>query len=288
MSELTIAQGLIFYLNEHVRPLGQSVRRVEQMVNKVGELFGMETAIDSLVRQDFRRFAEWRFGQKVSGPTVRRELTIFQAMVNHNYCEPREPRCRALAKGDCPKPGAGQPRRRFLTIEEWNHVIAGVDPVKEARLWKYFQLAIHTGARARAIEELTRARVDLVNRMIDYNVPGRRITNKRRAVLPINDELFPMIEKWCEGLAPNDPIIGYGPSGKLTSTHHLAKRAMKRAGIDEFGVCRHWCRKSFASWRLQAGHSVGKVAAAIGDKETTVERSYGFILPEHLRATVNL
>ncbi len=282
---MKILKGLVFYIKEYVRPKGQNVSRVTQMVCKVAE-FLKDREIESLVRQDFRDYAEWRFADSVKGATVRRELSIFQAMVNHNHSEGRI--TTPLTRHNCPKPEGGQPRRRFLTVEEFDRVLDGIEEEKEPRLYRFMQLAIHTGARSRAIEELTRARVDLVNLMIDYNVPGRRVTKKRRAVVPISKALLPLISKWCEGLAPDDPVIGYGPSGRLTSTHHLAKRAQRRAGIDEFGVARHVCRKSFASWRLQAGKPLPKVAALLGDTAVTTERSYGFILPEHLRSTVDL
>jgi integrase len=268
-----------FYIHEHCYPLGQDVKRIAATARRVSEFFEPDFNPINFRRSHYRDYVAYRSGEGVRPASIRRELVILQAALNHNFKEERFP-----APFKIQMPAASAPLRRFLTKEEWARVMA--QPMTY-RLRMFFRLAIHTGARARAIEELTWSRVDFANGLIDYNVPGRRVTKKRRAVVPMSDELRRLLEAAYQRPDRDEFVIGRGPSGRTTSCYHLAKRAMRAAGIDERGVARHVCRKSFASWRLQAGQPIAKVAALIGDNATTCEKSYAFLLPEHLREAVN-
>lgn len=278
---LTIARAFHWYLIEHVRPQGQDARRVEYSAKRVRAYFGADRDPTTLTLADYRAYADARIAAGVCRASIRRELTMLQAALNHNFAEERLPAAFRLPLGKV-APGS-PPRRRFLNRDEWTRVLAQTMP---DRMRRFFLLAIHTGCRARAGEELTWDRVDLANGILDFNVPGRRTTKKRRAVQPISEALRALLVDWKEH-AEDDYVIGLGPSGKATTTYHAAKAVMRAAGIDENGVARHVCRKSFASWRLQAGRPIAEVAAALGDTVATCERAYSFILPEHLRATMN-
>jgi integrase len=279
---LTIARAFHWYVIEHVRPQGQSVRRVEYSAKRIREFFGPDRDVvtQPLVLADYRRYADARIADGVCRASIRRELTMLQAALNHNFAEERLPAAYKLPMKKVAPSSA--PRRRFLSKDEWARVLE--QPMSE-RLRRALLLLINTGCRSQAGEELTWDRIDLVNGIIDFNVPGRRLTKKRRAIQPISDQLRTLLIEW-KATAKDDYVIGLGPSGRCTTTYHQAKAAMRAAGIDEFGVARHVCRKSFASWRLQAGRPIAEVAGALGDTVMTTERAYSFILPEHLRATM--
>jgi len=58
----------------------------------------------------------------------------------------------------------------------------------------YLWIALGTGARPRAILELTRDRIDFANRLIEFNPHGRAQTKKRRARVPIATSLLPVLQ----------------------------------------------------------------------------------------------
>lgn len=265
------------YISEHARPKGCYVPRIARAAANLADFHGWDRHPNSLKRADHRIYLEHRTRQGVVPATVRRELAMLSAAINHDFKEERLP-----AGVKIVLPPASAPRTRFLTEEEMQRVLR--QPMS-FRIRMFFRLAFMTAARARAIEELTWDRVDFVNGIIDYNVPGARRTNKRRAVLPMNDELRRVLEAAYSrpNRNPADPyVIGLGPRGKVSCTYNECKEVMLRAGINERGVARHVCRKTWASHALQNGIDLAKVAGVLADRPTTVEKSYAFILPEHL------
>ena len=56
-------------------------------------------------------------------------------------------------------------------------------------------IAIDTGARKTAIEELAWDRIDLENLVIDFRLPGGEINNKRRVKSPISPRLLGVLER---------------------------------------------------------------------------------------------
>lgn len=273
-----LARAFQNYMHEHLMPQGSDTRRLIIIARNLCGYFGWDRDPQTLKRADLRAYREHRLQQGVRNPTVRREYAFLSAALNH---ELREERIALVPKIEMPP--QGDPRKRFLTEEEVVRVMR--QPMKY-RIRMFFRLAFATAARAAAIEQLTWDRVDFVNDLIDYNVPGARRTKKRRAVVPISDELLPYLQAAYQRhltTCPDDPyVIGRGYCSYLE-----CKRVMVSAGIDEEGVARHVARKTFASHALISGVQLEKVAAVLADRATTVEKHYSFLLPEHLRDAVN-
>ncbi len=257
-----------------------AAKRVAYAAKKVCEVWGFDRDITTLKRADCRLYRQRRLAEGVGDASIRRELSMAQAAVRHAAREER-----ILAAPQFELPEGSDPRIRFLTEDEHRKLMA---LPMEGRLRRFFRLAFGTGARSEAIMELTWSRVDMVNRLIDFRVAGVRYKNKRRAVVPISDELYRQLEAMAAAPGRDEFVVGRGPSGRNTSTHHLAKRAMKAIGIDETGVSRHVARHTFASWRLQRGVPVEHVAALMGDTPAMVTKVYGHLLPHHLVAAANM
>jgi integrase len=270
------------YAWEHAQPSGMDLGRLCTIARNLCTFYGLDRDPQTLKRADIRAYREWRLGQNVTDPTVRRELAFLKAAINH---ERREERFTVVPHIDMPP--QGNPRKRFLTEEEVKAVMRQPMP---HRIKMFFILAFATAARAKAIEELTWDRVDFTNGLIDYRVPGRTYKKKRRGLVPMSDELRRRLEAAWERPTrdPADPyVIGRGPKGAVSCTYQQCKEVMRSAGIDEAGVARHVARKTFASHALQAGVPIAKVAAVLHDNPTTAEKAYAFILPQHLVETVN-
>jgi integrase len=270
------------YLDEHARPKGCYVPRIARSAANLCAFHGYDRHPLSLKRADHRAYTDHRQAQGVVPATVRRELAMLSAAINHDFKEER-----LTAGVKIPLPPMSAPRKRFLSEEEMRRVMA--QPMSH-RIRMFFRLAFGTAARARAIEELTWDRVSFVNGIIDFNVPGARRTNKRRAVIPMSDELRRVLEAAFIRPTRNtaDPyVIGLGERGKLACTWKECKAVMVAAGINERGVARHVARKTWASHALQNGVPMALVAGVLADRPTTVQDHYGFLLPEHLRGAVN-
>lgn len=266
------------YIDHHARPKGCNVPRVARAAANIMAFHGPDRHPNTLRQADHRRYGEHRMAQGVKSPTVRRELTMLSAAINFDHAEDRLPQPIKIKM-----PPGSEPRRRFLTEAEMARVL---EMPMAPRIYMFFMLAFSTAARSRAIEELTWDRVDFANGLMDYNVPGARRTNKRRAVLPIPNELRPVLEL-AYAVRKDNYVIGLGMRGRVSCTWKYCKAVMRAVGIDERGVARHVARKTWASHALQNGVDLAKVAGVLSDRQTTVEKSYAFILPEHLRDAVN-
>ncbi len=271
------------YIAEKVLPNSRtpekSAKRVAYAAKKTCDVWGFDRDVATLKRADCRAYRTHRLAEGVKDASIRRELSMAQAAVRHAA---REERILAAPQFEIP-PGS-DPRVRFLTEDEHRKLMA---LPMDGRLRRFFRLAFGTGARSEAIQELTWDRVDMQNRLIDFRLQGVRYKNKRRVVVPISDDLFRQLEAMYAS-RKDEFVVGRGPSGRNTSTHHLAKRAMRAIGIDEYGCARHVARHTFASWRLQRGVPIEHVAALIGDTPAMVSRVYGHLLPHHLMAAANM
>jgi integrase len=139
-------------------------------------------------------------------------------------------------------------------------------------------IALHTGARKGAIEQLLWSQVDLDRGRIQFNPPGRVQTKKRRAVVPISDKLFKI-------LSMVDEREGYVIGGKGGTVRTAFETAVKRASLKE--VTPHTLRHTWATWAAQAGTSMWEIAGVLGDTIATVEKRYAHHHPDYLRAAVN-
>lgn len=262
------------YLHEHVIPTGSDPKRVIIVARHLVNHFWDEPYPALWKRSHSRGYIAMRRALGISNASIRRELSIGAAAIRHDV---REERIKEAPQFELPP--QGEPRKRFLTDDEIKALFK--QPLSR-RLRMFFRLALATAARSQAIEQLTWTRVDMEQGLIDFRVPGMRLTKKRRAVVPISDELRRYLE--AAYLWPNrdEFVIGAGPT-----TYHEAKKFMRAIGIDEKGVARHVARKTFASHALLAGVPLAHVAAVLGDTQATTERAYSFILAKDLGAAVN-
>lgn len=283
---LTLVTLIIDYMQEHVMPQKDVEHgRYIYVFNHILRLLDPKTPATAIGRATAREYTAKRKLDGVVTGTIRRELTLLLAAVNHAFKEDR------LAKPLSFKgvmPPASPPRQRYLLREEFAKLMATPMP---PRIFRFFMLDFMCGVRSRAIEELTWDRVNFKDRTIDFRVPGVSYKNKRRPVQPIIDALLPLLEQWYAERA-DDYVIGLGAHGKASTTFHRCKVVMRAAGINEKGVCRHVGRHTVVSWLLQ-GDGIKPpapmlhVAQYIADKAATIEKTYAHISTQHVHGSVN-
>lgn len=224
-----------------------------------------------------------RLCRPVQGSTVRRELGVLVAALNHATRE------RRLAPADLPSiplPEANPPRERWCTESEVRHLLATAarTPAPAGRLprvYRFAMLAYYTAARKRAIETLKWAQVDWdsgEHGAIDYEAPGARRTKKRRAKVPMTAALRAMMER---AFAERESAYVLDHAGSIRRAFETATRT---ADLDD--VTPHVMRHTAATHMLRRGVALWQVAGVLGDTEATVRRVYGKHVPEALAEAV--
>jgi integrase len=170
-------------------------------------------------------------------------------------------------------PPVSPPRERWLTPTELDRLEAAA-PDFRTRL--FIAIARYTGARMAAIQELTWARVDLEQKVIDF---GAGLGKKRRARgVPIAAQLL-LLLKEAKLRAGGEKLV-IGP----VSVRRGFLAAAARAGLE--GVYPHVLRHSLASNAAQRGVALHLVAQVLGNTVAVVEKTYAKYRPEALSAVV--
>lgn len=144
----------------------------------------------------------------------------------------------------------------------------------------FAQLAVTTGGRASALLELPWVRVDLDRRVINLNPAGRiQRENKRRAAVPINERLLPLLVEARAGALT--PFVIESRGDRIKSI----KKGIAAASIRARVHCTpHMFRHSAAVWMAEERVPMAEIAAYLGHKDTRItERVYARFHPDYLR-----
>jgi integrase len=221
--------------------------------------------------------------REVSTGTIRRELGILKAALNHAAD------VRMIRRDSVPKitlPPDGPPRERFLDLAEIEALFAAATALRTegrgarlSRIERFIAIALYTGARRDAILRLTWDRVDLANRLIDFRDPSLKITKKRRVALPISDALYPVLVR---AHAEKRSTFVLDNSGSIRSSF---ARVCRQAGLDD--VTPHVLRHTWASQASMRGVSLTDISRVLGNTLSVCERVYAKYQPDYLTAAVN-
>ena len=203
----------------------------------------------------------------VSAGTVIRELVTLRAALRWGIMEKW-----ITAEPYVEMPPTPPARDRWLTRQESIRLLSAI---QAPHVYLFVMLGLHTAARAGAIFELTWDQVDLASNRINL---GRGRGNKRRAIVPINGPLRDALLEARTG-ATSPFVIEHGGKAVASVRTGLAA-ACRRAKIRS--VTAHALRHTAASWMVQAGVPLEKVAAYLGNTVAIVEKVYGHHAPEWL------
>ena len=164
-------------------------------------------------------------------------------------------------------------RDRWMTREEAAALLEGA---RAQHIRVFMALALHTAGRSGAILALTWPDVDLERRTVDL---GRGRGNKRRAMVPINDDLLAVLEEAREARTC-DYVVERG-GRRIASVKTGVRAAAARAGLA--GITPHVFRHTAATWMVQGGRSFEEVADFLGNRAEMIERVYRSHSPGWLR-----
>jgi integrase len=167
-------------LNEYQQQRGPRIATPERIAYAVLALtdFFEGNCVAEITPQTCGRYVEKR-GR--SAGTARRELGVLRAAINFAHRSGRITRPVAVELPDRP-----EPRDRWLTrIEVARLIRAARTPQARLYLPLFILIGIYTGRRKEAILSLRWPQVNLEARTINFEVGGRKRTNKRRGIVSI-------------------------------------------------------------------------------------------------------
>jgi len=275
--KISISRILELYFSGHVLRKVVDKDRERLIIRHLDGFFG-HTAASAIRISHIEAYERHRAPARPG--TIRRELATLVASLNHAV------RHRHMARADIPYiplPAAAVPRDRWLTRSEAARILRASAKNRQggrlARVERFVWLALYTAARSGAIIELTWDRVDFDRGLIDFNPTGRRQTKKRRPVVPIAPELYPVLRRARR--EANSLFVLDNAGTVRTSFESL----IKRTGIKT--VTAHTFRHTWATWAAQDGVDLWMIGGVLGDRMATVEANYAHHHPDFLRSAMD-
>jgi integrase len=204
--------------------------------------------------------------------TVRRELGSLRAAINHAFSEGRLTRTVAVALPERP------PSRDMLTRQEAAQLIRATrTPQARSYMPLFILLGIYTGRRKEAILSLRWPQVDLNSKLINFDNPGREVTNKKRGKVRIPDRLLPhLIRARRRGSDLGYVIHDHGK--RVGDIKKGFGAACKRACLED--VSPHTLRHTAATWLMKAGVPIWEASGFLSMREETLIRVYAHHHPD--------
>lgn len=272
---IIVADALETYLDhkkiEH-KEKGYHQRNFDSLVfalKPIHTFFG-HLYIDQITRQKVREYRQSREGR--SNATIKRELDIFAAALNHIQKEGLVDKVPLIEK-----PTPPPPRDKWMTEAQ---VVQLLEGCRSHHVKTFILLALHTLSRKRAILDLKWEQVDMANKLIDFNPPGRTRTRKRRVAAPIRSKTLLQTLEEARQLAVTDYVIEY-KGAPVDDIKKAFAATAKRAGLP--WVTPHVIRHTGATLMAQQGVPLWEIAGLMGDDVKTVTTHYAKHSPEYLK-----
>lgn len=205
-------------------------------------------------------------------PTVRRELGVLQAALNHAHAEGLLIHPIAVTL-----PEAAAPRDRWLTRSEVARLIRHAEP----HIRRFIILSIYTGRRASAVLELIWSRVDLEAGLIQFRAEGQAETNKRRGRIRIPRQLKGHLTRWRRHRGTHVVMFRGKP---VASVKTGIAKAAARAGIE--GVTPHVLKHTAITWAVKNGLHIEDAAEYFDTSPATIRKHYWHHSPYHQERAV--
>lgn len=272
--ELTVPQALDWYWDSYAHDLIRP-DNAKLGIKNLKAFFGSTRATECNVAKQ-QQYVDHKRAQKYGDESIRRDLSVLSAALRraekHNKLDRAPP---FLTLSAAPR------RERWLTRDEVAKLFRRLRRPRSRHVLLFARIALYTGARTQAILDLTWDRVDLKAGMIDFNVPGRRITKKRRTMAPIGGLGRALAAQ--KRRARSKYVIEWAGQG----VGRVAKafvQAAEDVGMDD--VSPHVLRHSFATWAARKGVPIYHIGKALGQTVASTTERYAKHQPEDIAAVM--
>lgn len=283
--KLTLAEAMDRYVINRSLKI-EAVERMKDCVKALNRVLG-HLRVDQINQMQWDRYTAARMTQPpargdaakhvprpVSTGTLRREFNVLRAALRLAWKDDY-----LIKPPTLEAPSDSAPRDRYLTKTEAKALIgACITP----HVRTFLSLAIYTGARKGSILSLTWDRVNFATGIIDFQEPGRRITGKKRAIVPMGTSLRAELE--AAHAEANGPFVVqlHGkavPNGLRWSFEKLCERAKLT-----WRPTPHHIKHSVASWFAMEGIPIDQAADWLATDPKTLRKTYRKFDPAYLRS----
>jgi integrase len=289
--KLTVAEALTRYVRKRTGKV-EAIDRLEDAAKALAAVLG-HLRVDQVNQDQWDRYAAARVTKPrgkptpekvakhkprpVASGTLRREFNVLRAALRLAWKDGYLVKPPALEA-----PADSAPRDRYLSKDEARKLIAAcITP----HVGTFVALAVYTGARKGSILSLTWDRVDFRTGMIDFQEPGRRLTSKRRGIVPMNDGLRAQLEQ-ARQAAVSDYVVEFGGGPVPKGLRWSFRRLCQRAGLTWIPTPHH-LKHSVASWMAMEGVAIDQAADYLATDPRTLRRVYRKFDPAYLRPVAN-
>lgn len=296
---ITVADCWRVYDERHIQPNVIDKRQPARIGKLLLAAFG-DVAVSALSQKEIDKYVRDR-AKAVKGATIRNELVYLTSAIN--FCSRRpnkliEPGVASAATAEIVLPEKGEVRDRWLRMNEVQALLNAAAEMRSgerlSRIERFLWIALETAARRDAIFDLTWDRVDFETGTIDFKLPGRKITKKRRAVVPISTALRPVLER------AHRERVGDLVMDTKSPVWPMMQKVAVRAGLAPkrknqvsntplaTGISPHVLRHTAATQMARRGVSLWTVARILGNSLEMTEKVYAKWQPAEMRAAVDM
>lgn len=279
LADLTVIQALDWYWETHAKKLFRP-DSADLAIRYLSPFFGATPASTlSLSMQE--AYVEHRREAGAGNESIRRDLSVLAAALNraakHGKLAAAPP---FLSLTPAP------PRERWLTRTEAARLFRQMrKPVRNKihrHVILFARLALYTGARTGAILDLTWDRIDFDRGLIDFRVPGRKETKKRRTITPMTRKVRRMLLH-AHKHATGKHVISWAGE-RIDRVAKACIGHAEKAGIADFSP--HVLRHTFASWAVQQRVPIYTVGRALGQSVASTTERYAKFAPDDILAAM--
>lgn len=270
-----IGDVLDAYQKEHA-PHTASPESIAYAVLNLDPFFG-QLSVEQITKGQCQKYVTERREQaeqkerKVSNDTLRKELTILQAALNHDKGEKRIPH---VPKVWMPDPAPA--RDRWFTRKEAASLLSQARKGPWYLPW-FIVISLYSGQRKQAVLSLTWDRVNLETGKINWEYG--RTTNKRRPMQPMPYELW-MFLRYLSAYGKPGGYVLHIDQAKIGDVRTGLRYALKEAKISRASA--HTLKHTALTWMMQNGTGIWEAAGFSGTSAKTIEKTYAHHCPDHM------
>ncbi len=267
--DVSIAEVLLRYWHGHAHKIASHEQAKFAMA--LWTDFWKDTPVSDLTPDRQEAFIEWLKGRGYKNSYVSRVLSVGRAALNRGYKRQELTKVPYILdeldrsdQEDKVRLTSDQMRRLLTTARDrWPHIFL------------FCVISLNTLHRPGAVLELRPRQVDLELRRIDFNIPGRKRTKKRRTTVPITDTLLPFLTS-----ERDEPFVNWKGS-EIRSVKSTFRRLVTAAGLPK-EITPYCLRHTMAAELRRRGVPMWEVEGLLAHKVAGVTETYAKFAPDYL------
>lgn len=308
---MTCGSALEIYAEEHAINVADP-QRIGYAIDALDPYFG-DLTIAEVTRTTSMGYAKRR---KSSVWTIRRELGVLQAAINHCFQESY-----LLSPKNVHMPPAPEANDRWLTRQEAAWLLRGARALNRdgRHLQDFIQHGLYTGSRKKTIlamhiniESTFGGTVDTVNGVLYRKPKGKVATNKKQGTARLPPRYLAQLRRQAANgrrYVVERTIVRFEGDQRVTEREmiadirkgwsravQLAEQLAKNAGIEldlRMGhgenrkpITPHVLKHTAITWSLQKGAKIWDAAGYFDTSPATIEKTYGHHSPDHQSSAI--